>query len=196
VARPDVRGRPAPLGAGATRQARRGRPLPARRPADRLLSYAELARLVDRFAGGPLELGVRRGDVVAVDLLNTWEEPVLILACARLGAVVSPVVVFTGPRELRQVLERTAVRVCVVLERFGDRPLAAELAGMRRELPTLEHPAVLGDAATGALDLVGHFLETPWEEKHPAEELTPRRPPPTTCSSCCTPRAPPASPRA
>src|ERR1039458_10413790 len=38
----------------------------------RTLTYRELAQAVDRFAGGLLELGVSRGDVVVVHLPNWW----------------------------------------------------------------------------------------------------------------------------
>src|SRR5450759_1470900 len=37
-----------------------------------VLSYRQLSRLVDRFAGALLELGIGPGDVVALQLPNWW----------------------------------------------------------------------------------------------------------------------------
>ena len=55
------------------------------------LDYAELARLTDRFAGALLDLGVRRGDAVAVQLPNRWELVALMFATIRVGAVIVPI---------------------------------------------------------------------------------------------------------
>ena len=64
------------------------------------LTWAELAARVDRCAGGLLELGVGRGDVVVVQLINTWQAAVTILATARIGAVVAPVLAVAEREEL------------------------------------------------------------------------------------------------
>ncbi|MFD0427953.1 AMP-binding protein [Streptomyces zhihengii] len=68
----DVPRRPVP--AGAERPHRLA--VAARRVAESrtdTLDWAELARLTDRFALALLDLGVRRGDFVAVQLPNRWE---------------------------------------------------------------------------------------------------------------------------
>ena len=53
------------------------------------ICYGEYARRVERFAGALYELGVRPGQVVACQLPNWWQAQVLLLAAARLGAVVA-----------------------------------------------------------------------------------------------------------
>jgi len=60
----------------------------------RTLTYADLAAEVGRFANALLDLGVRKGDRVAVYMGMVPELPVAFLACARIGAVHS--VVFGG----------------------------------------------------------------------------------------------------
>ena len=52
------------------------------------IGYGEHARCVERFAGTLYELRVRPGQVVACQLPNAQ---VLLLAVARLGAVVAPI---------------------------------------------------------------------------------------------------------
>ncbi|MDH4037221.1 MAG: acetate--CoA ligase [Candidatus Krumholzibacteria bacterium] len=64
-------------------------------PGDRrVLTYAELARDVNKFANALKELGIKKGDRVAVYLPMTPELVVSLLACARIGAVHS--VIFAG----------------------------------------------------------------------------------------------------
>ncbi len=60
----------------------------------RTLTYAELQREVNRTANALLELGVRKGDRVAIYLPMIPELPISMLACARIGATHS--VVFGG----------------------------------------------------------------------------------------------------
>ncbi|HVL48155.1 MAG TPA: acetate--CoA ligase [Candidatus Thermoplasmatota archaeon] len=60
----------------------------------RTLTYAELARDVNRFANGLAALGIGRGDRVAIYMPMVPEAAVAMLACARLGATHS--VVFGG----------------------------------------------------------------------------------------------------
>ena len=64
-------------------------------PGDRrTLTYWDLYQEVNRFANALRDLGVQKGDRVAVYLPMTPELPVTLLACARIGAVHS--VVFAG----------------------------------------------------------------------------------------------------
>ena len=136
------------------------------------LTWGELAARVDRCAGGLLELGVGRGDVVVVQLINSWQAAVTILATARVGAVVAPVLAVAGREELEPVLRRTGARVYVVMDAFRGLPLAETAATLAREVPTLEHVVVLGDAGrTGALDFDRQLVDTPWEERHPPAAL-------------------------
>lgn len=60
----------------------------------RTLTYADLQREVNKAANALLELGVRKGDRVAIYLPMIPELPISMLACARIGATHS--VVFGG----------------------------------------------------------------------------------------------------
>ncbi|WNZ14164.1 AMP-binding protein [Streptomyces sp. 11x1] len=131
----------------------------------REVRYAELAELVERFAAALTELGVGTGDVVALYLPNRWVLTPLYLACHRVGAVACPVIPALDVRELAQVLQESAARICVTVDRFNDIDYGARLA--EAAPPTLAHRVVVGDAAaTGAVDFDEFFVRTPWEERH------------------------------
>ncbi|MFO7724565.1 MAG: AMP-binding protein, partial [Oceanipulchritudo sp.] len=61
---------------------------------ERVLTYAGLKREVSRFANVLKELGIEKGDTVAIYLPMTPELAIAVLACARIGAVHS--VIFAG----------------------------------------------------------------------------------------------------
>lgn len=63
----------------------------------RRLTYRELAVLADRLAEGLAGLGLRRGDSALVQLPNSWEFVVVLLACLRAG--VAPVMMLPPHRE-------------------------------------------------------------------------------------------------
>ena len=74
---------------------------------DRIVSYAELARLTESCAVRLAELGVGPGDVVTVQLPNWWELLPLGLACARIGAIFCPLMIIYRRRELDFALRLT-----------------------------------------------------------------------------------------
>ncbi|UFR01430.1 AMP-binding protein [Streptomyces sp. Go40/10] len=130
------------------------------------LDYAELALLTDRFAGALLELDVRRGDVVAVQLPNRWEMVPLMYACMAVGAVICPIAPECQGEELRHRLELTGARLCVTVAEWDGHPLARNIAALRDELP-LERVAVVGgQAPEGTLDFHERFVAVPWEDTH------------------------------
>ncbi|WP_217246835.1 AMP-binding protein [Streptomyces sp. AC602_WCS936] len=144
------------------------------------LDYAELVRLSDRFAGALLELGVRRGDVVAVQLPNRWEMVPLMFACMAVGAVICPVAPVCQEQELRHRLALTEARVCITLPEWDGCPLAETVSALRSELP-LEHVVVVGGhAPAGTVDFHDHFVSAHWEKQHMGDlegrELRPDEP--------------------
>ncbi|MEV5614968.1 AMP-binding protein [Streptomyces bacillaris] len=123
------------------------------------LTYAELNRLTDRFALALLELGVQRGDFVAVQLPNRWEMVPLVFASIRVGAVIIPISPICTEVELRHRLSLTEARVFITLPEWADTPLAQIATRLRAELPLLEHVlAVDGPLPEGALPFHDHFV--------------------------------------
>lgn len=89
----------------------------------RRLTFAEWVRAADGVARHFQDIGVRRGDVVALRLENSIEYAVCYAAAARLGAVTTGINRRLGPREVEAILTRCAPRVLVV--EAGDDASAA-----------------------------------------------------------------------
>ena len=139
----------------------------------RTVDYGEFAALVERFAAGLLELGVRRRDVVAIHLPNWWMLTPLYLACTRIGAVPAPVMPPFGSRELGHVLASSAAKVCFVPDRYSDIDYAARLDRVAPD--TLAHRVVVRTEQAGPdadhLDFETFFVQTPWEQTHQLPSL-------------------------
>ncbi len=113
------------------------RPQPAR------LSYAELGDRVDRAAGALRRLGIGPRDVVAIQLPNWWEFVVAALSASRVGAIVNPLMPIFRERELGFMLGFAEAKVLVVPKLFRGFDHEAMAAGMRAELPKLQHVIVV-----------------------------------------------------
>src|SRR3954466_11926503 len=67
-------------------------------------------------AAGLAGLGVGPGDAVSWQLPTVLEAPVLMAACARLGAVQNPIIPILREREVRLITEQVKTRLLVVPE--------------------------------------------------------------------------------
>jgi cyclohexanecarboxylate-CoA ligase len=85
------------------------------------LTYQEYANYLERFAGALHELGVGHGDVVAVQLPNRWQVSVLLLACAKIGAIIAPIMPSVRTRELERVLNRVDAKVFLTVDSWDSR---------------------------------------------------------------------------
>ncbi|MFE5112058.1 AMP-binding protein [Streptomyces sp. NPDC056663] len=135
---------------------------------DHHVTYREYAARVERFAAALYALGVRPGQVVAVQLPNWWQVNVLALACARVGAVFAPVMTTIRSRELERILDRLRVCVLVTTDVWDGYEHAEAAADMAPRLSVLRHRVVLGArVADDETDFARHFQDTPWEMTHP-----------------------------
>ncbi|WP_017233902.1 cyclohexanecarboxylate-CoA ligase [Pandoraea sp. B-6] len=111
------------------------------------LTYAALADAAERLALGLLRRGVGRGDVVACQLPNGWPFAVTYLACARIGAVLNPLMHIFRERELSFMLRHGEAKVFIVPQQFRGFDHAAMARALQHELDTLRHVIVVGEAA-------------------------------------------------
>jgi cyclohexanecarboxylate-CoA ligase len=122
------------------------------------LSFREFDERADAVAGALLELGVRRGEVVAHLLPTWWQAAVLMIACLRVGAVVAPVQTVFGRLMTERTLAAVGAVACVVPDEWDGIPYARQLLEQESRLPSLRHRIVIGDAAaTNAVSLDDAF---------------------------------------
>lgn len=107
--------------------------------APRRLSYRELDARVDEFATAMAAHGVGAGDIVAYQLPNIHEAVAVLLACSRIGAVVSPILIQFDQHELEDIFDQLAPRLFITLTRFKEREIEANAAPVcaARAIPVL-----------------------------------------------------------
>jgi acetyl-CoA synthetase len=118
------------------------------------VTYAELARLSNRFANVLRTLGVERNDRLFVLAGRIPELYVAMLGALKNGTVVTPLFSAFGPEPIRTRMALGAAKVLVTTDALYRR----KVAGIVGELPALEHVLVVGDdggasAVPGTRDL-------------------------------------------
>ncbi len=120
------------------------------------LTYAEVDARVDAMAHGFAALGVGRGDVVTTQLPNLVEGVLTFLACARMGAILSPVAMAYRGHELRQILPTVEPKLHLTVAEFHGFDHAAMVLDLKAEGVTAAEVVLLGDAAPAG----AHALES------------------------------------
>ncbi len=112
-------------------------------------TYREMARMADRIAMGLTRLGVARGDVVSMQLPNVWQFTLTGLACARIGAVINPLMPIFRERELEFMLAHAGSKIMIVQKRYRDFDYERMMDGLRARLPELKQVVVIGAESNG-----------------------------------------------
>ena len=170
----------------------------------RTLTYLQLHREVCKFANCLRDLGVAKGDRVAIYMPLLLETAIAMLACARIGAIHN--VVFGGfsPDALADRINDSGCKVLITADggwRRGTSSRSKHNADRALETcPSVEHVIIVKQPPRGSPPAAHHRGEGPLVPSHdgPPEGGLPRRArwiPMTRCSSSI-PRAPRESRRA
>jgi long-subunit acyl-CoA synthetase (AMP-forming) len=120
-------------------------------------TWSELQERVDALAGALAELGVKRGDKVALMLLNRPEFHLADLAVMTLGATPFSIYATYTREQIEYLIEDSGASVALIEAAFADR------------FPELEHVLVLED---GWPAVEGFDSEPHWRAIEPDDEIT------------------------
>jgi long-subunit acyl-CoA synthetase (AMP-forming) len=121
------------------------------------LTWAQLRDRVDALAGGLANLGVKRGDTVALMISNRPEFMIADLAAMTLGATPFSIYLTSAPDQVAYVVKDAGAKVAIVEERFA--PLMRGL---------VEHTLLVGDWPEDP----GFDAEPHWRAVEPEDILT------------------------
>ncbi len=105
--------------------------------APRRLSWSGLLTEVGRFAAFLHEAGLRKDDVLVVQLPNGIDLQAIYLACAIEGIIVSPVPMQYRAHELEHVFATTRAHTLITVQAAGRYQAAAQIDAHRQKLPGL-----------------------------------------------------------
>jgi acetyl-CoA synthetase len=123
---------------------------------ERIVTYRQLLRLVNRFANVLRSEGIRTGDRVVIYMPLSLEGIIAMLACARIGAIHSVVYAGLGAGALRDRIVDAEARVIVTADVGYRRGRAVQLKA-------------IVDEAIGGLEQVRHVIV--WRRGDPPTEL-------------------------
>ncbi|WP_120633823.1 AMP-binding protein [Ruegeria sp. EL01] len=109
----------------------------------RSLTFHELQLMSMDIARDLTAKGIGLGDIVSMQLPNRHEALAICIACARIGAVVNPLMPVLRQRELDHILKLTEASILYVpneFRGFGFAKMAHEIVG---DVPTLKHVQTL-----------------------------------------------------
>ncbi len=113
------------------------------------VSYQDLNDRSERIAAGLWLAGLRRGDVVSIQLPNWWQFAALHLACVRLGAITNPLMPIFRERELSFMLNLAETKFLVVPEVFRGYDHATLGHSLKKSLPHLKDVYVIESGGSG-----------------------------------------------
>ena len=128
------------------------------------ITYSELAKTSVRISCALFALGIRAGDVVAVQLPNWWHYAAIHLACLRIGAVINPLMPIFRQRELEFMLAFAEAKIFIVPEFFRGFEHETLALSLKEKISTLEHIFVV-DGKDEDTSFEKYFTDQSWEEK-------------------------------
>lgn len=144
----------------------------------RRVSFVELDRLSNQFAGWLAANGMGEGDIIAVQLPNCLEAVVIAIGANKAGVAVNPMLTIYRGNELRHNLSLTRAKAIFVpglYRGFDHEALAGQISAELEHAPRVEVVEVTDDDEDGPqpwLDALGDWPAHPPTVEPPASDVS------------------------
>ncbi len=109
------------------------------------LTYSQIVRCMDRLAIHFERLGIRKDDVILVQLPNVVDALLTYFAIARIGGISSPLAMVARAREMEHAARLTDAVGIVTVKEFGGYDHLGLAKGLRKTNPGFRHIVLAGD---------------------------------------------------
>jgi long-chain acyl-CoA synthetase len=123
---------------------------------DRSCTFFELRERAYRLANGLLEMGLKKGDRVAILAENCFEYPEIYYGIGKAGGVATPLNFRFAPPEVSHLTNESGARILIVQDRYADL-----VESLRPELKDVEQYVCIGGTPGGMLDYNGLLASAP-----------------------------------
>lgn len=147
------------------------------------LTWSQANKLIDRLAVSLIELGLKRDDVVVLQLPNCAELLLMRMACERAGLLQLPVLRTLRHTEMQHILKYTGARVVVIPWKYREFDHFEMIQELKSGLPELKHVIVWGEEVPGKTISIRKLLSNPVEDKYPPDYLEGKKIPPLNLST-------------
>ncbi len=128
------------------------------------LTYAEAQQRALRLARAFSALGLRKGDVVAIQLPNVPEFMIAYFATSMMGAVLCPMHMPYRVTEMAPLLHHARPRLVICGPPMGDWIPADTFQALQQKIPSIEHIVTVGPPSAGTLAFQQLIDDGPFEE--------------------------------
>jgi acyl-CoA synthetase (AMP-forming)/AMP-acid ligase II len=125
------------------------------------LTFRDLDRAVDAAAEAFTAKGVKKDDIIMVQLPNCWELAMLYLAIARAGALISPMPMQWRQTEIEYIAGMTEARAFITVEEFSGFKHREMIEKLQSKFPSIKNIITLAELremtkgeVTGKLDKI------------------------------------------
>lgn len=87
-------------------------------PKGRRVTYKELGKMVNRIALGFLKMGIKKGDIISVQLPNWVEFVYTYFALSKIGAVMNPLAATYRQNEVYYILKFSESKSVIIMDEF------------------------------------------------------------------------------
>lgn len=128
----------------------------------RKLTFSELEAEVNQVASILVKDGVKKDDIVGVQVPNSVEIVIAFLAVMKIGAIISPVPIQYREHELEQVLNHSGASAMITMTNIRGREVAKIMNQLKDELPKMKTVFAWGASVPEdvvSLNLADHVYE-------------------------------------
>ncbi len=149
------------------------------------LTYEQMIQAIDRLAIHFEEMGVKRDDVILIQLPNVVDAVLVYLAAARIGAISSPLAMMVREHELEHALRLTDAVAIISVSQFAGFDHLKMMRGLQQGFKQLKHIILAGNIDDkDAISLEKMFTE-PVETRYPADHLEGKQSGPNDVFTIC-----------
>jgi len=141
----------------------------------RTATYAQLWREIEAVAAALYDLGVRRGDRIALQMPNSLDYVVALFGAARIGAAAVLLQTDLGREALVYSLEKSGARVWIVADSFRGESLIGTATAVRERVATVEHIVLQGESAEPPAGVLSLAQMKGWSTALPESALAANR---------------------
>ncbi len=146
------------------------------------LTWSQANERIDRYALGFAEMGIKRDEVIVMQLPPSVDLLLLRVACEKAGILGIVAARTLRQREMEYIINLSQPVALVIPCEFGGFNYYAMLEEMRPHLPPIKYCFIDGDRAPEGTVLLADIRKQPWEEKCGPDYLKTRSFPATETS--------------
>jgi long-chain acyl-CoA synthetase len=122
------------------------------------MTYEEAGQAIDSFATALHDLGIKKGDIVALLLPNSFQYVIAFYAAAKIGAIPTGINTTYKPLEVLHHLEITSAKSLIVLDALYDEVVKPIIDKTKVELVIYSNIADLASGLSGFIKFLGKLI--------------------------------------